>query len=425
MYVYSLIKTLQGNNVSLTVLIPNPHSTKNEEYYFENIRVLQYAEPSVVDRALIMGKRPPEGLKNFLSVLEEEKPDIVHFHELAGSNGITLSHVVEAKKLFYKTIMTFHLVRYSCKTSTLMYRNKQLCDGVINQKKCTMCCYSDRAISGFKATVLYSVATFSKRLNYDTTSWDNSIGTAIGFPNIIKKLKSDLLELAENCDHLVTLTDWYKEILTLNGVPRQKIQHIPQGLPTTHIPSEKKSEINNAQDLKVIFIGRISHIKGVHILIEAVKEITEKNISLDIYGRDNDDGYAKYCKSISSGNLNIRWRGELQPAKVIDILSGFDILCLPSTIAEMSPLVILEAFAASVPVIASNVYGNAQQIENNVNGWLFNFNDKDDLKKKLLQLADNRLIIEEAKKHLPEINSFNSVAASHLELYKSVISFSN
>lgn len=50
-------------------------------------------------------------------------------------------------------------------------------------------------------------------------------------------------------------------------------------------------------------------------------------------------------------------------------------MSLCSTFSEMSPLVIQEAFAARLPVIASNVYGNAEQITHGENGLLFNFND--------------------------------------------------
>ena len=60
----------------------------------------------------------------------------------------------------------------------------------------------------------------------------------------------------------------------------------------------------------------------------------------------------------------------------------------------MSPLVIQEAFAAGIPVLASNVYGNSEQIIDNKNGILFKYNDVKSLLSKL-----NRLIMEPELKY--------------------------
>ena len=58
----------------------------------------------------------------FNAFLKSEKPDIVHFHELAGSNGIGINHVLAAKKYGAKVILTFHLAGYTCGTGTLIYK---------------------------------------------------------------------------------------------------------------------------------------------------------------------------------------------------------------------------------------------------------------------------------------------------------------
>jgi hypothetical protein len=44
-----------------------------------------------------MGFRKPDGLAEFEAHLDRERPGIIHFHELAGSNGITVDHVIAAK----------------------------------------------------------------------------------------------------------------------------------------------------------------------------------------------------------------------------------------------------------------------------------------------------------------------------------------
>ena len=60
-------------------------------------------------------------------------------------------------------------------------------------------------------------------------------------------------------------------------------------------------------------------------------------------------------------------------------MADYDLLCVPSLSSEMSPLVIQEAFAAGIPVLASRGYGNIEQIRHGENGLVFNFNSADSL----------------------------------------------
>ena len=153
-YVASLIsslKTQTNNQIILKVLIPRYESTESDSYWYDNIEVFRYAETSKVDRELIMGKKLPDGLNEFKSLLAEEKPDIVHFHELAGSNGISLHHVKAAKYMGFKTVMTFHLAINTCITGNMLYKEKTFCDVKIDIKKCTSCYMYSKANNNFAA----------------------------------------------------------------------------------------------------------------------------------------------------------------------------------------------------------------------------------------------------------------------------------
>ena len=124
-YTWALSKQLQQRGCIVEVIIPHYGQQDSVRYEYDGLKVFQYAEPSIVDRSLIMGIRKPEGLVAFESYLKQEMPDVVHFHEIAGSNGITLHHVAAAKRLGAKVLMTFHLAGYTCKTGTLVYKEKK------------------------------------------------------------------------------------------------------------------------------------------------------------------------------------------------------------------------------------------------------------------------------------------------------------
>jgi glycosyltransferase involved in cell wall biosynthesis len=88
----------------------------------------------------------------------------------------------------------------------------------------------------------------------------------------------------------------------------------------------------------------------------------------------------------------------------------------------MSPLVIQEAFSAGLPVIASNVYGNAEQIKHGVNGLLFKFNNSEDLLKQLQRCIDEKDLLRNLSNNILPPRSFEEVANEHIKLYNSLLS---
>ena len=418
-YTWALSKNLQNNGIDVKVLIPRYGEKESNVYFYDGILVHQYAEPSVVDRSLIMGFSEPEGLINFEKYIRNEQPDIIHFHELAGSNGITLNHVQVAKKCGAKVIMTFHLAGYSCKTGTLVQLGKTTCDGVIDLQKCSNC-YLQSTGNSKIATILTAASSFFHKFSINTTRWQNKVGTALGIIPIISKLKKDLIFLVSQCDYVVSLTDWYEKILIANGVDKSNIKVIKQGIPldpTTYISMRK----NQKGPLKLIFLGRINKFKGLHLLIDAIKDIDPDSIQLSIFGNIDDDLYETSLKIQTVSNKNISWNGKLKQEDVVKTLQQHDVLCLCSTFSEMSALVIQEAFAASIPVIASNVYGNAEQITHNHNGLLFEFNNVNDLQEQLIRCINEPLLLQDLTKNIKPPRSFKEVGKEYLDLYKNLI----
>ncbi|MEJ7627558.1 MAG: glycosyltransferase [Ferruginibacter sp.] len=409
-YTLSLAKELLNRDIKSIVLIPNFGRSINEEYEFEGIRVIKYAEPSVNDREFQMGKKVPVGIENFLSILRTENPSVVNFHSLSFGTGISLFHLIAAKEAGYKTVTTFHLPGYTCWTSHLMYKDETHCNGIIKIGKCTKCVYSVKGIP--------AVAMVANKLNYDTTNWQTSIGTALGFPFIIRKLKKGIFDIAANSDRVVVLAKWYKNVLELNGIEMGKVSLIAQGLPGM-IPQIDPVD-NTSGILKIVFIGRISPLKGLHLLIDALILLPQNIISLDIFGSAGDQEYFESCLQKSAILKNLFWKGSVKPAEVVTYISQYDILCLPS-LSEMAPIVIQEAFAAGVPVLASDIYANKEQVTHNGNGWLFSFNNSTDLTLKLQMLIDEPEKIVTARKNIPGVKLFTKVAEEYEVLYEKII----
>ncbi|MGN6343323.1 MAG: glycosyltransferase [Ginsengibacter sp.] len=415
-YILSLAKSLLKWNIESVVVIPNYGKNENEDYYVENIKVIKYGEMSIANRAITLGKEIPKGISNFETVLSSERPDIVHFHSIGSSIGITIHHLIKSKALGFHTLITMHRASYTSQTEN------GISDGIIDIKKYTAASYAARQLSPLKQKLLLGIAMFAYRINYDATNWRSSLGTAIGFPFVIKRLQENLSLVAEKCDRIVVLTKWYGKVLVANGVKESELIHIAQGLP---LQRSMQAQLKIGKELKIVFIGRIIEEKGLHLLLKAIRHLLPSKIGVDIYGQLNDSTYCKTWKDKTSGMANIAWKGVMEPATVVCSLSNYDLLCIPSIVSEMSPLVIQEAFAARIPVMASNVYGNAEQINDGINGWLFKFNDAEDLRQKLEMLIENPNMIQEAKKYIPEVRLFSDVAKDYKKLYEEVLRLQN
>jgi glycosyltransferase involved in cell wall biosynthesis len=418
-YTWALSKALKANNVEVKVIIPNYEKSNDEEYAYDGLTVHKYAEPSNVDRSLIMGFREPDGLATFGAYLEKEKPDIVHFHELAGSNGIGISHLRAAKKKGAKVIMTFHLASYTCATGTLMYKGKTPCGGKINAIKCSACYLHKKGLGG-TSNILAAVSTILKRLHVDTSKLNHPMGTALGTASIIRRKEEKLHELMELCDHVVCITKWYQQVLHINRVHMNKVSFIEQGLPTAF--SENIERLNQKDTpIKLMFLGRISPFKGLHLLIEALVNFSATEIELSIFGNSDGTDYEVQLREKTKGKVNICWKGVLDQDKVQEEMHQHDLLCLCSTFSEMSPLVIQEARAAGLPVLASNAPGNIEQLDHGTNGLIFAMNDLESLKKQLKNIIENPEILIELKKNIQVPHSFSKVAREYDNLYQKLL----
>lgn len=416
-YTFSLIRHLQRENMECIVIVPNFSADVTEHYDTGGVRVIKYAESSVMDKKLAMGLKEPAGLGEFKNILSSESPDIIHFMEYSGSNGISIHHVRLARQMGIKTLMTFHLAGYTCRTGTLMYLGKDTCSGIIDEVTCARCISRARGVKGASLDLLSGMSGLLFKSGINVSRIGVKLTTALGLPFLVRKFKDDFHTLIGHCDRLIVLSDWYCDVLVKNKVPVDKIIHIEMGIDEP-VRGPLPSNASSQAGLRIIYAGRITEIKGLHILIEAIKGISPELVSLDIYGQSSGPEYEGECKRKSEGISHVHWKGSLPAGSLVRHLPGYDILCLPSLAAEMAPLVIREAFAAGVPVLASDTPGNSEIVKNGINGWLFPSGNADFLRKKIIEIIEKPELLLAAKRGIVTPRPFHAVAMEHLELYK-------
>jgi glycosyltransferase involved in cell wall biosynthesis len=142
---------------------------------------------------------------------------------------------------------------------------------------------------------------------------------------------------------------------------------------------------------RVLFIGRLDAVKGVPVLLDAFAALRAAvpGARLTLVG-DGPDRAGLEAAAAALGEA-VRFTGYLSQQAVAAELDAHDVLVLPS-FAEGVPVVLMEAMASRLPVIATRVGGVAELVEDGVSGFLVPPGDPESLTERLGRLlADPEL----------------------------------
>jgi glycosyltransferase involved in cell wall biosynthesis len=99
------------------------------------------------------------------------------------------------------------------------------------------------------------------------------------------------------------------------------------------------------------------------------------------------------------------------------VLTRVDVVCCPSLAVEGGPTVALEAHAAGVPVIGSDIPALSELVRDGVNGRLYPAGDHRALADILNELAGDPHLVERWRGSLPAVRTMDDVARDYLALY--------
>jgi len=170
----------------------------------------------------------------------------------------------------------------------------------------------------------------------------------------------------------------------------KKFHEIGFGVDSAFFIPNKKNKIKN----KILFVGGLDeahYFKGLDFLLEVLNILDLEEWSLDIVG---DGGLRrKYEKTVKRLNLTnkVNFFGKVNDNKLLEIYQKSDLFILPSiNKSEAFGLVLLEAMACGLPVIASDLPGVRKVFRDGKDGYIFNTLDKFDLKDKIELILNNK-----------------------------------
>jgi glycosyltransferase involved in cell wall biosynthesis len=270
--------------------------------------------------------------------LQSERPNVVHFQNTFPL--ISPAAYFAARSEGVPVVQTLHNYRLLC-PNALFFRDGGACEDCLGKPVpwpgvLHSCYRGDRAASGVVAGML----------------------TAHRF---LKTWK-------EKVDVYIALTEFAQRKFVEGGIPAYKIAVKPNFVNPDPGPGEGKGGY-------ALFVGRLSEEKGVETMIRAW-ELLGDRIPLKVVG---DGSLAEKVSGAAERLSGVEWMGRTPGEQVSELMKDAAFLVFPSTWYEVFPLVIVEAFATGLPVIASDIGNMSSLIDHEHTGLHFRPGDGEDL----------------------------------------------
>ncbi|MDB5262807.1 MAG: glycosyl transferase group 1 [Adhaeribacter sp.] len=218
----------------------------------------------------------------------------------------------------------------------------------------------------------------------------------------------------EAADYINVVSSYARKTFIQNGVPARKLILTSLGIDTDFFrPAEL---VSDNRKFKVLFVGRLELLKGVHFLLEAFAALHLPNTELLLVGRrlpEMQPFLDKYAGTYT-------YLGPKSPEELRTIYQEASVLVLPS-VQESFGLVLTEAMACGVPVISTENTGGPDIITSGQNGYLVPIRNVAAIQEKIVEIYNLRNSLlsfrENARQRVLEKFSSASYAAGIRNLF--------
>jgi len=191
------------------------------------------------------------------------------------------------------------------------------------------------------------------------------------------------------------------------------VLHVPNAINLDDFPKKAIKKFEK----QIIFAGRLSKEKGIDVLLDTAKRLSPE-YNLLILGTGPEE---EKIRNISNSKANVHYLGYQSKQNTISLIRGSDLLIQPSIMEGISST-ILEAMGCETCIIASNVGGTPELIENNKTGVLVEPNNTEELVEKI-----SYLLMENEKRSTMAANGlkavvkydWNQIGKLYLDIYES------
>lgn len=277
-------------------------------------------------------------------LLKEDRPDVVHVHSVYPM--FSPSVLVACRRASVPVVMTVHSHNFTCPTWYHLYKGR-VCEDCVGGHE-YMC-----VLKNCRNNILESSA-------YALRS------------NVARRFRL----FHDNVNILIVQTPFAKARLMQAGFRNDQITVVPNPTSITESAAVRhKGEY-------VAFAGRVSPEKGIDILLAAAARMPD--IPFKVAG----DGPV-LSEMMARAPFNVEFLGRLGFDELLDFYRRSRFLVVPSLCFELFGMVVVDAMALGVPVIASSIGGLPHVVEDDVTGLLFEPGNPEALVKEVRRLWED------------------------------------
>jgi glycosyltransferase involved in cell wall biosynthesis len=337
------------------------------------------------------------------------RPAVVH---LFSGYLLTASVLHAARSARLPTVVTLTDYWWLCHQITLIRTNGSRCDGPA-LPACTRCHAETFRRYRLPARIWPAGAgafwTLAERAP--------ALGRLVGRGQQIRR-RATLLGALDDADALIAPSRYLADVYLREGVPPAKLRVWRQGVDTRGVLPRRPSAV-----LRFGYLGQIKSHKGIDVLLDAWARLRgTRPRRLVLYGSDGGEAdYGRRVRETIGGLEGVTWPGEFGHGGPWEVLADLDVLVVPSRWPENSPNSILEAQAARVPVVGSDLGGVAELVRHEEDGLLFRVDDPADLARQLQRLLDEPALVERLHERAPAVRTVDDEVDQVANLYHELL----
>jgi len=229
------------------------------------------------------------------------------------------------------------------------------------------------------------------------------------YSNISKNYEGKALKSAD------VITAVSKEACDYYSKDGFDVIHVPNAIDLDNFPKKATRKFEN----QIIYAGRLSKEKGIDTLLDVAEHLpAEYNLLIAGIGPEEEK-----VRSVASSKTNVHYLGYQSKQNTISLIRGSDLLIQPSIMEGISST-LLEAMGCGTCILASNVGGNVEIIENDKTGVLIEPNNAEKLLEKISDLLiEDKKRIAMAAQGLKTIIKYDwkQVGKLYLDIYESLL----
>jgi glycosyltransferase involved in cell wall biosynthesis len=325
----------------------------------------------------------------FAAVLAEAQPDVVHFQHLL---GLSPKLFWQAKAAGLPTVLTMQDYWYVCANTKLLTNyDERLCGGPRWWLNCARCGAS--------------------KLGSGAQWFSPALAPVFAARDLI------LRRVLQSADVLIAPSQFLRDTYVRLGAPPERTRMLAGGI---HLPPAPPTPIREHGPLRVLFMGSMLPLKGLHVLVEAFNALP-LDAELAIAGDpERNPEYARELRALAR-HPGLRWLGPVARADVWMWFNWADVIAAPSLWYENAPLVIQEALAMRRPVLASQLGSLGEWVRDDVDGALFPPGDAAALSAILRRLADHREIVLRWQSQIRPVRTMQDLAQDMEAVYTGLL----